>query len=105
MFFSVVLVCTWGAEGAAAVKLSDTSDGQEWARSSAWHPPEGSKAEVADTIGAGDTFVAGMLFGFTNGSGSSLKEKLDYAAQIASRKVYQDGFQGLGEAMESSREQ
>jgi ketohexokinase len=96
----VVLVCTWGAQGAAAVKLLETPRKQEWAKSEAWHPSEDPQAEVIDTIGAGDTFIAGMLFGLANSPNSTLEEKLQYAVQIASRKVYQDGFQGLGEAME-----
>jgi ketohexokinase len=97
----VILVCTWGAQGAAAVKLSDAPEKHEWALcTDTWHPPGEPEAKVIDTVGAGDTFVAGMLFSLTNHSNTTLEHKLRYAVQIASRKVYQDGFEGLGEAMQ-----
>lgn len=100
---SVILVCTWGAQGAAAVKLHDTPNSHEWARcEDTWYPPEDARANIVDTVGAGDTFIAGMLFGLTNHSNDILGNKLRYAVQIASRKVYQDGFHGLGEAMNQS---
>jgi ketohexokinase len=99
---SVILVCTWGAQGAAAVKLGDAPEKYEWARcEDTWHPPD-PEAKVVDTVGAGDTFIAGMLFGLTNHADTTLEHKLRYAVQIASRKVYQDGFDGLGEAMSQS---
>jgi ketohexokinase len=98
----VILVCTWGAQGAAAVKLDEESDKHEWARcSETWHPPGEPDARVVDTIGAGDTFIAGMLFSLTHHSETTLEQKLRYAVQIASRKVYQDGFDRLGRAMQT----
>jgi ketohexokinase len=98
---SVILICTWGAKGAAAVKLIDnTSQELEWAKCDVvWNPSESSKTKVVDTIGAGDTFIAGMIYCLTNHPNTTLEQKLGYAIQIASRKVYQDGFGGLGKAM------
>jgi ketohexokinase len=62
-------------------------------------PPGIPSAQVIDTVGAGDTFIAGMLFCLAHRTESTLEEKVRYAVQIASRKVYQDGFEGLGKAM------
>jgi ketohexokinase len=95
------LICTWGAQGAAAVKIHNEPDQHEWALcSDTWHPPGEPGAKVVDTIGAGDTFIAGMLFSLTQHPETTLEQKLRYAVQIASRKVHQDGFNGLGAAME-----
>jgi sugar/nucleoside kinase (ribokinase family) len=54
-------------------------------------------ADDVSTIGAGDTFIAGMLFGlFRNheedvGYGGALS----FATQLAGLKVQRDGFDGL----------
>ncbi|KAH8719445.1 hypothetical protein GQ44DRAFT_741946 [Phaeosphaeriaceae sp. PMI808] len=74
---------------------------EEWAKSLAWHPSEGDGRSVVDTIGAGDTFIAGFLFCMTNYRQIRLQDKLDFAVELGSRKVFQDGFQGLGESMAS----
>lgn len=59
-----------------------------------------------DSIGAGDTFVAGMLYGmFVQGGvrggagGWNNDQRLNFANELAGRKVYQEGFKGLGEAI------
>lgn len=101
---SVLLVCTWGEQGAIAVFYDKITRTAEWARCSAWFPPDDAyyvrKARVMDTVGAGDTFIAGMLFSLAYYPRFSLQQKLRYAVEIASRKVYQDGFKGLGKAMQ-----
>jgi ketohexokinase len=52
-----------------------------------------------DSVGAGDTFVAGMLYGMFVQKGWNMDQRLLFANELAGRKVYQEGFKGLGEAM------
>lgn len=55
---------------------------------------------MSSSIGAGDTFVAGMLFGILcHEDDWDHERKLLFATEIAGLKVCQDGFQGLGVAM------
>jgi ketohexokinase len=72
-----------------------------WIRAScfAWKPDSDDGLPVIDAVGAGDTFIAGMLFSLTNNATATLRTHLEFATKIASKKVYQEGFQGLGEAM------
>lgn len=54
------------------------------------------------TIGAGDTFIAGMLYSMVCCGGERfLRRSLEFAAELAGRKVQRDGFQGLGSEMET----
>ncbi|KAI0852219.1 Ribokinase-like protein [Daldinia vernicosa] len=49
------------------------------------------------TVGAGDTFIAGMLFGLLcHHEDWDTEKKVQFAVQLATRKVQQDGFGGLG---------
>jgi pfkB family carbohydrate kinase len=51
-------------------------------------------------IGAGDTFIAGMLYGITcHAEDWDILQKLRFANELASLKVAQEGFSGLGSAM------
>lgn len=49
---------------------------------------------VRSTIGAGDTFVAGMLYAL-HADGWSPGERLEFAVGLATRKVHREGFAGL----------
>jgi ketohexokinase len=91
-----VLCCTWGAGGATAVKKGDK---EVWADVRAWQASNGEKMEVVDTIGAGDTFIAGMLFAINSHEEWSLQKKLEFANELAGRKVLQEGFGELGSKM------
>ena len=103
-----LLICTWGASGACATSLaslwSDVSVARQGKReveldvesSSAYISPD---RPIVDTTGAGDTFIAGVLFGLickTRGSDTpepwSLKQTLDFANELAGRKILQQGF-------------
>lgn len=55
---------------------------------------------MPSSIGAGDTFVAGMLFGILcHEHDWDNVRKLQFATELAGLKVRQDGFQGLGVAI------
>ena len=48
------------------------------------------------TIGAGDTFIAGMLHGLLyRNKNWTLQQMLNFANELAGRKVVQEGFAGL----------
>ena len=78
-----ILVCTWGDQGA-------------WARDGNnrdYHAPAYPPPEIIDTLGAGDTFNAGLIHAMV--SGQTLAEALVHACQLAGKKVGQHGFGGL----------
>jgi ketohexokinase len=80
-----ILVCGWGEQGAYA------------------HSPDGTFLEQAaeplgqidDSVGAGDTFHAGLIHGLL--SGQRLQEALGYASALAAKKLRQPGFDRLVE--------
>ncbi|CAI9627212.1 unnamed protein product [Alternaria burnsii] len=91
-----LLCCTWGSGGAAAVQKGDD---EVWADVKAWQAGREKQAKVVDTIGAGDTFIAGMLFAINEHDEWSLQRRLEFANELAGRKVLQEGFGGLGKKM------
>ncbi|KAK5944313.1 hypothetical protein PMZ80_003594 [Knufia obscura] len=101
------LISTWGDKGSCALILPcSAADLDTSIISSPAFDLDGKK--VVDTVGAGDTFIAGMLFGFlcrehdkdNTACAWSLKQKLDFANELAGRKIIQHGFRGLAEQME-----
>lgn len=116
------LICTWGDQGACALELPGHGSSRSalvpepLVHSSAYIAHEQA---VLDTVGAGDTFIAGILFAFLcrdyqqiGGPGGqsvpvssaetilkrpiwTLEQKLDFANGLAGRKVLQHGFRAL----------
>jgi ketohexokinase len=79
-----LMSATWGDEGAWAIESDGTLH----------HAPAVPPPVALDTIGAGDTFNAGMIGALA--AGHSLRESLSAACRLAGRKVGQVGFDGLG---------
>ena len=79
------LVCSWGEAGAWALDRSDRL----------LHSPAFAPPRVIDTLGAGDTFNAGLIAGCLHGW--SLQRALQGACRLAGRKCGQAGFSGLDE--------
>lgn len=73
-----LLVCPWGSAGAWALDLA-APEGSQLSFSAAF-PPEGG---VVDSIGAGDTFLAAMVFAL--GKGAAVQAGLTFACQVMCR--------------------
>ncbi|HWR96964.1 MAG TPA: PfkB family carbohydrate kinase [Candidatus Methanoperedens sp.] len=78
-----LLAVAWGAEGAWGIEADGTL----------LHEPASPPARVVDTLGAGDSFNAGMIGALA--AGKSLRRALGEACRLAGRKVGQIGFDGL----------
>lgn len=78
------LVCAWGADGAYALTRADQ----------ALHSPACPPAQIVDTLGAGDTFNAGIIDALVRGAG--LAHALREACYLAGMKCGQLGLDGLG---------
>lgn len=78
-----MLACTWGAQGA----WGRDRDGNEF-QVPAYPPPQ-----VIDTLAAGDTFNAALIHSIC--SGSPFDKAVDFACQLAGKKVGQSGIEGL----------
>lgn len=79
---------------------TNTAQSDIWATAKSWHP-EHPDARPVDTIGAGDTFIAGMLFALINRPEWTLERKLQFSNELAGRKVFQAGFADLGQKMQT----
>lgn len=85
--YSATLFCTWGEQGATAL----LSNGK------LIHASALPVHDVVDTVGAGDTFIAGIIFCLSRKLNTLTA--LKFACEVASRKVAQKGFDGLAEIM------
>lgn len=110
-----MLLCTWGESGVSALALRSG----EYAECPAFKT-EGTKVleyvllrylpfpaavvlTLSSTVGAGDTFIAGMLYGLTCHTDDwTLDGKIEFANELAGRKVAQEGLRGLGGLMQHS---
>ena len=87
------LFCTWGEEGAAALDIPNNK-----CLVFPSFRPFGTVA--VDPIGAGDTFIAGILYSFLKFDDEwDLARKLSFAIELAGRKVAREGFDQLGTDM------
>lgn len=77
------LILTWGKEGAYGLDR----------RGAIHHSPAHPPVEVKDTLGAGDTFNAGLIDAYLRGLG--LAEALSCACRLAEKKCGQIGFEGI----------
>lgn len=77
------LICAWAEEGADALG----PDGQLF-HSDAFPPPR-----VVDTLGAGDTFNASVIFSLSQGN--SMQEALRFGCQVAGKKCGVQGYDGI----------
>lgn len=114
------LICAWGERGATALswKYGDSPSNDV----NASQPPSErllyspaytvDDRVIVDSTGAGDTFIAGVLFGLLCRDGQqrgkhrewSLTDTLDFANGLAGRKILQDGFAGLEESVSGLRD-
>jgi ketohexokinase len=76
-------VCTWGKDGAYGIDRSGNS----------FHVPAVIPPRIIDTLGAGDTFMAGLIHGIVKGL--QLEPSVAVACELAGRKCGQTGFDGL----------
>ncbi|KUI71551.1 Ketohexokinase [Cytospora mali] len=84
-----LLLCTWGAHGATALSLPSRE---------VIHitPVSDPAVQIVDAVGAGDTFVAGMLYGLLCRTGDwDVQRMVRFAVDLATLKIQQDGFRGL----------
>ncbi|WP_430009017.1 PfkB family carbohydrate kinase [Methylophaga lonarensis] len=74
--------CTWGEQGA-------------WLKQGTqlWHSPATPPAQLVDTLGAGDTFNAGLIDALSRQLPAA--QALQIACELAGRKCGQQGFTGL----------
>ena len=79
-----LLAAAWGEEGAWGLEADGTLH----------HAPAHPPPAVVDTLGAGDTFNAGMIGALAGGK--TLRVALETACRLAGRKVGQIGLAGLG---------
>jgi len=87
---NAVRVLAWGEAGAYALDREDSLT-----HSPAYPPPQ-----LIDTLGAGDTFNAGIIDALTRGS--ALDEALHHACRLAGRKCGHEGLDFLNPATQSS---
>ncbi len=77
------LVCAWGGDGAYAIEP----------KGKVFHAPAFAQSHIIDSLGAGDTFNAGMIHNCL--AGHSLAVALHNSNRLAGLKCSQQGYTGL----------
>ncbi|KAM4012349.1 ketohexokinase isoform 4-T4 [Anomaloglossus baeobatrachus] len=77
------LVCAWAEEGADALG----PDGH------VLHSPSFPPEKIVDTLGAGDTFNASVIYALSNGQ--SMQEAITFGCRIAGKKCGIQGYDGI----------
>ncbi|KAI6383663.1 hypothetical protein MCOR25_000112 [Pyricularia grisea] len=87
---------TWGGHGASAMAIKGQDEYHHCTVRDVHVDNGNDDIRVVDTVGAGDTFIAGILFGFAcHPDDWDLPRKLRFAVRLATQKVQKDGFGGL----------
>lgn len=79
----LVVICPWGDKGADGIDIDDN----------VFHSDCFPPSQVKDTLGAGDTFIAGVLSSMIKGF--NLNDSIKFGCQIAGKKCGQFGFKNL----------
>ncbi|XP_071441055.1 ketohexokinase-like [Hetaerina americana] len=95
-----IIVCTWGEHGSSAARLHSSIElnleGHKAITKELFHSPAYPPSTVLDTLGAGDTFVAGFIRAFS--AHIPLQKALQFACKVAGAKVGMKGFSEIREA-------
>ena len=98
----VIWIMAWGALGAFAIECVRSQDGRgvEHDKTKVHFSPAAKLARVVDSTGAGDTFNAAVISALSRGASVDVGEALRVGCHVAGKKVAQDGFDGLGSAVQ-----
>ena len=80
------IICPWGDKGAAGAQIVEN----EW---KFYECNADTTQNVVDTLGAGDTFNAGVIISLMQGM--NCLDSIQYACKLAGKKCGQIGFQSL----------
>ncbi|KAG8543599.1 hypothetical protein GDO81_024235 [Engystomops pustulosus] len=81
--FRAYLVCAWAEHGADALG----PDGR------VLHSPSFPPDKIVDTLGAGDTFNASVIFALSKGQ--TMEEAITFGCRIAGKKCGIQGYDGI----------
>jgi ketohexokinase len=95
-----MLFCTWGADGAYSCQVPMGECISAITHTPACLPT--SDAKVVDPVGAGDAFIAGVLYSLNTSPHSDHAKAALVGCQLAGQKIIQVGFDNLGRTWRES---